>query len=181
MGAIVCLLRGVNLGGHKPVKMEILRALCDSLGLCNPQTYVQSGNVVFTCKERSLPALTKKLEAAIEKKFGFHSDVVLRTAAELKDVVARNPFAERKGIESSKLIVTFLAENPGPEIVKAVSGITGHPEEIHILGREVYVYFPDGMGRSKLVPVLTRALKNVGTARNWNTVTKLLEMTEKAQ
>ena len=178
MVAIICLLRGVNLGGHKPVKMDVLRALCDSLGLCNPQTHVQSGNVVFTCKERSLPALTKKLEAAIEKKFGFHSDIILRTTPELKDVVARNPFAGRKNIEPSKLIVTFLADEPGPEIAKALSEIKGHPEEIHIRGREVYVYYPDGMGRSKLVPVLTKALKNVGTARNWNTVTKLLEMSE---
>jgi uncharacterized protein (DUF1697 family) len=176
--AIICLLRGVNLG-RRQIKMDVLRALCESLGLGNPQSYLQSGNLVFTSDDGSFAALRKRLEAAIEAKFGFHSDVVLRSGAELRDVIARNPFRGRKDVPPNKLIVNFLAEAPSEEVRNAVLNLKGHKEEVHMDGREIYVYFPDGMGRSKLVPVLTRTLKNSGTARNWNTVTKLLEMAEK--
>src|SRR5215471_10775635 len=92
MLAVVALLRGVNLGGHKQIKMDVLRGLCESLGLCNPQTYIQSGNVVFTTKERDFPKLAPRIEAAIEKRAGFRPDVILRTCAEMRDVIARNPF-----------------------------------------------------------------------------------------
>ncbi len=172
MPAIISLLRGVNVGGHHKIKMDELRALYESLGLRDPQTYVQSGNVVCESKERNLAALAGKIETAIEKKFGFRPDVVLRTASEMRDVVTRNPFAKRKDTNPSKLIVFFLTRDPGE------FAITTEREEVHFRGRELYIYFPDGMGRSKLVPVLSRALKNTGTARNWNTVTKLLAMAE---
>jgi uncharacterized protein (DUF1697 family) len=179
MTAIVSMLRGVNVGGHNQVRMEDLRKLCHSLGLKDAQTYVQSGNVVFQSKEKDLARLGQKIEDALEKKYGFRPGVMLRTAAEMKDVVARNPFAKRRDIENSKLVVTFLGQDPGAEMRAAVEAIKAHPEEVRMDGREVYIYYPDGMGRSKLVPVLERALKKSGTARNWNTVTRLLEMAEK--
>ena len=178
MPAIISLLRGVNVGGNNKIKMDELRALYESLGLRDPQTYVQSGNVVCESKEKNLAALAGKIETAIEKKFGFRPDVVLRTASEMGEVVAKNPFAQRRGLEPAKLAVTFLAEEPGAAVREAVLSLRADPEEVHMHRRELYIYFPDGMGRSKLVPVLSRALKNTGTARNWNTVTKLLAMAE---
>lgn len=178
MSAIISLLRGVNVGGHNKIKMDELRALCESLGLRDAQTYVQSGNVVFNSKEKNLARLAGKIEDAIEKKCGFRCDVILRSAPEMKDVVARNPFARRRDLNPGKLVVTFLAEDPGASVRQAVLALKAGPEEVHMHDRELYIYFPDGMGRSKLVPVLTRALKNSGTARNWNTVMKLLEMAE---
>ena len=178
MTAMICLLRGVNVGGHNMIKMDTLRTLCESLGHCNVQTYVQSGNVVFQTSERDAAKLAAKIESAIEKKHGFRPDVVLRTTAEMREVVAKNPFAKRKGIEPGKLIVTFLAGEPSAETKEALQALKPDPEELRVNGRELYVYFPDGMGKSKFAPVLGRTLKNKGTARNWMTVTKLLEMAE---
>lgn len=176
MQVVICLLRGVNLGGHNKIKMEDLRALCGSLGLRDAQTYVQSGNVVFRSKERNLARLARSVEDAIEKKAGFRPSVILRTPSDLKGVIATNTFAGRRGLEPGKLLVTFLPADPGPGVHDAVRELKTNPEEVHIRGREVYTYFPDGMGRSKLVPVMERILKKSGTGRNWNTVTKLLEM-----
>ncbi len=105
----------------------------------------------------------------------------LRTTAEMRGVVAKNPFAKRKEIEPGKLIVTFLADEPTPETKKAVLALTPDPEEIRVNGRELYIYFPDGSGRSKLVPILARVMKNKGTGRNWTTVSTLLEMAEKLE
>ena len=181
MTTIIALLRGVNVGGHHMIKMDVLRALCESLGHCDVQTYVQSGNIVFLTKERDVAKVAAKIEDAIEKKHGFRPDIVVRTTAEMREVVAKNPFAKRKDIEPGKLIVTFLADQPGAETKKAVLALKPDPEEIRLNGRELYIYFPDGQGRSKLVPILSRAMKNAGTARNWNTVLKLLEMAEKLE
>jgi uncharacterized protein (DUF1697 family) len=179
MNVMICLLRGVNLGGHHKVPMEVLRTLCESLKCQDVQTYVQSGNVVFRTSERDPAALGKKIENVIEKKFGFRADVVVRTPSELREVIARNPFKKRSGIEPGKLLVTFLATDPGPEIRNAVLEIKTNPEEVHLSGRELFIYYPDGQGRSKLWAKVDKALRNAGTARNWNTVTKLLEIAEK--
>lgn len=178
MPVVIGLLRGVNLAGHNRIKMEVLRDLCDSLRLRDSRTLLQSGNVVFRTTERNLARLAARIEDAIEKKAGFHSSVILRTPTDLKDVIARNPFASREGLNPGKLIVTFLPADPAPEVRDAVRALKTDPEEVRVHGREVYTYFPDGMGRSKLVPVMERILKKSGTARNWNTVTKLLEMAE---
>ncbi len=182
MAVIISMLRGVNLGPHKRCKMEELRALYESLKLREPQTYVQSGNVIFKTDERDLAKLAKQIEAGIEKKFGFQSDVVVRTTAELRSVVARNPFAKRRRIEPSKLLVTFLAGDPGVEARAKVLQIKSDPDEMRIDGRELYTYFPNGMARPK-VPwaTLERVLKTSGTGRNWNSVLNMLEMAEKLE
>jgi uncharacterized protein (DUF1697 family) len=179
MPVIVSMLRGVNVGGHNKIKMDALRGLYESLGLRDVQTYVQSGNVVFRTKERNLAALGNKIENAIERSFGFRPVVVLRTSAELKNVIARNPFAKQSGIEPGKLLVTFLASHPAAEALEQVLKIKAGPEEMHIEGREVYIYFSNGQGRSKLSWVsVEKKLKTSGTGRNWNSVNKLLEIAE---
>ena len=181
MPAIVALLRGVNVGGHNKIAMEELRTICSSLDLADPRTYVQSGNVVFGCPKSSLPKLAARIESAIEKRLGFHSAVVLRTTSDLRQIVARNPFAKRSGIEPGKLVVFFLAEPLDADARKRVLAINVGSEEIQPAERELYIYFPDGQGRSKLPPVLDRTLKTTATARNWNTVLKLLEMAEELE
>ena len=179
MGVIVSMLRGVNLGPHRRIKMDALREVYESLGLADVQTYVQSGNVVFRSSERDLKKLAKRIEAAIEKKFGFRSDVILRTAAEMRDVIARNPFAARSGIEPNRYLVTFLASDPGQELRDKVRAIKADPEELHFDGREMYIYFPNGLARPKLsLPAIEKILKITGTGRNWNSVVKLLELAE---
>jgi uncharacterized protein (DUF1697 family) len=180
MPAIISMLRAINLGSHNRIKMEDLRAFFESVGVRNPQTYVQSGNVIFKTEERDLAALSKRIETSFQRKFGFHSDVILRTAAEMKDVIARNPFANREGIEPGKLLVTFLAAQPSPEAREYVLSVNADPEELHLLGRELYIYFPNGSGRTKLpAATIGRRLKTPGTARNWNSIIKMLEIAER--
>src|SRR6266478_5036178 len=115
MPVVISLLRGVNVGGHHMIKMDALRALYESLGLRDPQTYVQSGNVVFKTQERDLVRLSKKIEDGIEQTFGFRPHVIVRTPSDLRNVIARNPFAQRRGIEPNRLLVSFLAGVPTRE------------------------------------------------------------------
>jgi uncharacterized protein (DUF1697 family) len=179
MPVLISLLRGVNVGGNNMIRMEALRALYVALGLRDPQTYVQSGNVVFHTKEHDVKRVAKRIEDAIEKKFGFRPEVVVRTTSELKGVLARNPFVKRKEIHPSKLLITFLTEPPGVELREAILDLRPEKEELRIDGREIYIHFPDGMGHSKLWYGLGRLLKDTGTGRNLNTVRKLVEMAEK--
>src|SRR5215469_7755992 len=178
MTAVICLLRGVNVGGHNKIGMDSLRDLCSSLKLRSPQTYIQSGNVVFATTGKDLGKLARRIEDCIEKGHGFRPRIMLRTAAEMRDVIARNPFASRKNIEPAKLVVSFLAEAPTAEVARRFTEINVGSEELRVSGRELYIYFPDGQGRSKLPAALDRAAKIPATARNWNTVIKLSAMAE---
>jgi uncharacterized protein (DUF1697 family) len=182
MPVIVSMLRGVNVGGRNQIKMETLRALYESLGLEDPRTYVQSGNVVFRTKERNLSALAKRIEDAVEQSFGFRPAVIIRTTSELRGAIARNPFARRRGIDPSKFLVTFLASAPTAEARDQVLKIKADPEELFVDGREVYIYFPNGLARPKLAwSTIAKMLGTSGTARNWNSVTKLLEIAEQLE
>lgn len=173
MPVIVSMLRGVNLGPSRRMKMDDLRPVYESLGLTDVKTYVQSGNVVFRAK-RAVSG--KRIEDAIEKRFGFRSDVILRAPEELRNVIARNPFP---GVEGSKLLVWFLAEDPGETVRVKVRALDTPPEKLHIEGRELFIYYPNGMARPKLnMNAVGKAIPCTGTGRNWNTVTKLLEIAE---
>lgn len=179
MPVVISMLRGVNVGGHHKIKMEALRDLYASLKLRDPQTYLQSGNIVFRTEDRDLVLLARRIEQAIERKLGLRIHVILRTVSELRDVMARNPFASREGIEPSKLAVTFLAGRPSAEVQRKLLAIKTDPEELRIDGRELYTYFPNGMARPKLSwPLVERTLAMPATGRNWNTVTKLREIAE---
>jgi uncharacterized protein (DUF1697 family) len=182
MAVIVALLRGVNIGGHHKVRMTELRALCESLGLRGTRTHLQSGNVVFRTRERDLARLSRRIEDAIEREAGFRPAVILRTCDELREAVAKSPFAARCGLDPSKLAVVFLASDPGQEIRDAVLKIPAEPEEVRIGEREIYIYFPNGMGRPKLkIPLIERTLKTRMTGRNWNTARRLLEIAEEME
>jgi uncharacterized protein (DUF1697 family) len=182
MIVVVSMLRAVNVGGHNRIKMEALRALYESLGLRDAQTYVQSGNVVFKAATRDLPRLPERIADGIERSLGFRPEVIVRTAAELREAIARNPFAGRPEIEPSRLLVTFLAGDPGAKIREQVLAVKTDPEELRIAGREVYIYSPNGMARPKMSwPRIEKMLKTTGTGRNWNTVRNLLELAEKLE
>jgi len=180
MAVVICMLRGVNVLGRNKIKMDEFKALCVSLKLKDPQTYIQSGNVIFSTKEKDMAKLAKRIGDAIEKKIGFRPAVVLRTAMELREAIKRNPFAKRNGIEPSKLLVTFLLDDPGQEARDKALAINVDPDELHLIGREAYIYFLNGQGRSKLPwSKIERLLQTSGTGRNWNSVTKMLEIAEK--
>jgi uncharacterized protein (DUF1697 family) len=157
--------------------MEALRELYKSLGLHNPRTHIQSGNVIFGSKERDLKTLANRISKALQSDLGVKAEVVLRSATELEDVIVRNPFRDRSGIAPNRLHVFFLSHAPAPQALDDVRKLNGGPEEFHLDGRELYGYFPNGMGETKVQPAaIDRALKVPATARNWNTVNKLLEL-----
>jgi uncharacterized protein (DUF1697 family) len=182
MTAVICLLRAVNVGGHNKIKMDALRALCASLKLRDSQTYVQSGNVIFRTEERDLAKLGKRIESEIERSFGFRPAVILRTTSELRGAVTKNPFAARRDIDPSRLLVTFLTDEPSREARAKVLSIKTDPEELRIDGRELYIYYPNGMARPRVSWArIEKALQTSGTGRNWNSVTKMLEIAEKLE
>jgi uncharacterized protein (DUF1697 family) len=164
--ALVALLRAVNVGGTGKLAMTDLAALCERAGLTRVRTYIQSGNVVF---ESALAeaAVKAKLEKALAAKVGKPIGVLVRTSAEMQRLVARSPFPD---VEPNRVIVVFYDESPGAERV-AGWPVPGR-EQLTLRGRELFIHYPDGMGRSKLaIPWGDR-----GTARNMNTVRKLAEL-----
>lgn len=179
MSVLIALLRGVNIGGHHKISKQALLELCKSLKLCDAQTYLQSGNIVFRTVQRDLAALSMRLQSAIERKAGFRPEVLLRSIPELREAISGNPFAKHRGLEPSKLAVTFLASEPSDAAREQVLSIKIEPEELRIIGRHMYIYFPNGMARPNFSwPVLERILQIPLTSRNWNTVNKLLELAE---
>lgn len=180
MSIVISLLRGINVGGNHKIRMEALRAIYESAGAGAPETYIQSGNVVLSTRERNLDKLARGIEDEIERTAGFRPPVVMRTLDQMREVVARNPFAGRQpDLDPAKLLVTFLAAEPTAEARRAASLIEVKPEEMHIAGRETFIYFPNGLGKSKLpFARIERALGTIGTSRNWNTVLKLIELAQ---
>ncbi|HXJ90869.1 MAG TPA: DUF1697 domain-containing protein [Candidatus Binatia bacterium] len=182
MTVLISMLRGVNLGPHNRIKMDELRALYESLRFEDPRSYVQSGNVIFRTKEKNSPLLAKKIQSAIEKKFGCCPEVILRTAEEMRRAIAANPFPERTKAEPGKVLVTFLAAEPPREARVNLEKFKELPEELHLEGRELYIYFPNGAGRSKLPwSAVDKLLKVTGTARNWNSVQAILAIAEEME
>jgi uncharacterized protein (DUF1697 family) len=175
MPAFVALLRGINVGGNRMIKMSDVRELFEVAGARDVATYIQSGNVVFSHATRSEPILAADLEKRIVKATGFAVPVVLRTAGELARVIADSPFPDAN---ADHLHIAFLSARP-PANLPPIDGRAFAPERCAVVGRDIYLYLPNGMGRSKLAAaVLARptAIGAAGTARNWRTVLKLSEL-----
>jgi uncharacterized protein (DUF1697 family) len=171
----VVLLRGVNVGGRNKLAMPALRAALEHAGMAHVTTYVQSGNVVLDSAAEP-DALARECEAVIAERFDLQVAAVARTRAELADVVAHDPLG--RVAESEKLYqVTFCAKAPGEQALAKVAERAVEGERIVARGREIYAWFPHGVGRSKLAAQLSRQdLGVVATARNWTTVTRLLAL-----
>ena len=179
MARFVSLFRGINVGGNKPVRMDALKELHESLGLQRVETYIQSGNVVFTSEDAIPAQLSRQIEEAFEHKFGFLSKVMVRSADEFNMTIENNPFKDQPMKETKWVVAMFLASEPISTALEDIQKTYSGPEELHIIGQEVYIYYPDGIGRSKLTNAfLEKKLKTMGTARNWNTVLQLQKMME---
>ena len=166
MSVYVALLRAVNVGGTGMLPMKELRELCEAAGFAGVATFIQSGNVVFSSR-RGPAAVQRLLEEALAAKLGKPVGVHLRTPDELASILERNPFP---GAPGNQVLVLFLDAAPAEGALDGLV-IPGR-EQVRLSGREVFVHFPDGMGRSKLkIPFAKTA-----TGRNLNTVGKLLEM-----
>jgi uncharacterized protein (DUF1697 family) len=170
----IALLRGINVGGKGMVAMPGLATAFEGAGATDVRTYIQSGNVVFTHRERTEAKLVDALERATADYAGFDVPVVLRTTAQMRAVVEKNPYPHASG---TTLHVMFYAAKVDAAALRALGLERFAPEEATAVGRDLYLHLPNGIGRAKLPPVLAK-LKVPGTARNWNTVTKLLAMAE---
>jgi len=173
----IALLRGINLGSRRRVAMGDLRELLTGLGYNDVRTLLRSGNVVLTSKQ-SGKALERELQRELSSSFGFEIAVLVRTRAELADVIERNPLAA-VATDPKRLQVTFLSDKPDAKRLGELAGLDVAPEQFVISGREIYAWHPDGLQRSRLATALSAGkLGVIGTSRNWSTITKLLALAD---
>lgn len=167
MKTYIAFLRGINVGKNTLLPMSELKLICNGIGFKNVRTYIQSGNVIFE-SELSEEMLVKKLEQALHTRKQKHIPVIIRTAKELESVISCNPFPNAK---PARVGVMFFASPVSNDVLKAIT--IPRPEEVEISEREIYIHFPNGMGRSKLK---LSPMQQQGTVRNINTVTKLAKL-----
>jgi len=174
----VAVLRGINVSGQKSIKMADLKILFESLGFENIQTYVQSGNVIFDSAIKSAEKLMQLIEGVIEKKYKFYVPVLIRSKNELKKIIDACPFGSVDlSSDGTKVLLTFLSSKPKAVNIKAIQEHVALPEQLIVQGKEVYLYCPNGYGKSKLSNnFLEKKLVVGATTRNWKSVCKLLEL-----
>jgi len=174
---LIVLLRGVNLGSTNRVAMPKLRAALEEAGFENVATYVQSGNVVLSSSD-SPPQVARRCERVIKKEFGLEIPVVVRTRAQLAGIVRRNPLG-KAAKNPKRYQVSFLEKKPTAALVRKLEEVAAPAEHVVAAGREIYACHPEGVARSKLWAALAgKGLGVTATARNWTTVTKLLELAD---
>ncbi|WP_173434238.1 DUF1697 domain-containing protein [Allosalinactinospora lopnorensis] len=171
----VALLSGVNLGKHRRIAMAELRGLLAGLGYTEARTHLQSGNAVFSAPERPSEQIAAEIEDRIAREAGFEVGVVVRTAGQLRAVVESVPLDIR---DPARFLVLFLAEPPDPERLVAIDAESFAPEEMGVGERELYLFLPDGVRNARLPAILQKHMPGPATARNWSTVTRLLELAE---
>ena len=177
MPVYIAMLRGINIGPHKRIKMDDLRKSFEGLGFEQVRTYIQSGNVIFHARKGSSTALCKKIDAAITNDFGFSAPVILRTSTELGRALEANPLLKQRGIDLEKLHVTFLSNLPAAPALKKLAEFTLAPDQSQCVGKEIFLHLPNGFSGSSLWKVpWEKALGVVTTTRNWRTVNAILQM-----
>lgn len=176
MSRLAALLRGVNVGGKHVLPMAELRALLEQLGCRDVETLLQSGNAVFAADARAARGLGERLERALVRRFGFEVPVVLRSAADLARVLARNPFLA-DGAPEDALHVAFLRERPARARAAALDPGRSPGDAFALVGSELYLHLPNGVARTRLTSAwLDASLGTVATVRNWRTATKLARL-----
>lgn len=172
----VALLRGINLGSNRRVSMGDLRKVLEDNGYEDVRTHLQSGNVVLSSSV-SGARLERALERQLADGLGIEVEVLVRSRKQLADVVARDPLGN-VAKNPSRYMVSFLRSKPPAKVVRELTAEDVAPEQFVIEGREVYAWHPGGIQRSKLNKLLARLLGVTATARNWNTVTRLLALAD---
>lgn len=177
MPVYICMLRGINVGPHKRMKMDKLRTCCESLKFTGVKTYIQSGNIVLQATRTNPAQISKRIEAQIANQFGFHADVITRTREDFEDALRKNPLLKEDGIDESKLHVVFLSDKPSRESMQKLESIILSPDRVRFRGHEIFFYFPNGVSGSSLWKHnLDKIMAVSGTMRNWNTVNALERM-----
>jgi uncharacterized protein (DUF1697 family) len=173
----IALLRGINVGGNRRVPMADLRTALEGIGLADVRTWIVSGNVVFATARTDRAALLADIEVAIEAQFGFPVAVVLRTADEMRAVLAGDPLPEGSRSDPAHRYAIFLSSDPAPERLAAIDVAAVAPDVFVTGDRVIHAWYREGLQASKLAGSLTdRGLGVTATGRNWNTVRKLVEM-----
>jgi len=176
MTVYVALLRAINVGGNSKVAMTDLRDLLTDLRLVDARSLLQSGNLVFG-SDKQAADLEQLLEAEAARRLDLRTDFFVRSADEWADVVARNPFPDEAERDPSHLLVMCLKDAPDETAVQALRAAVAGPEAIRSDGRQAYITYPTGIGRSRLTHALIESkLATRGTGRNWNTVLKLADL-----
>ena len=176
MQAWVLLFRGINVGGNNLLPMKALVSILQNLGFDDVNTYIQSGNVVFRASKSPAKNIVSKIAVAIERDFGFSPQITLLSVADLHGIVAKNPFVA-DAAEPKFLHCFFLSEVPGDPDVKGLDAILGKDEVYLLTEKALYLHAPQGIGRSKFAQRAEKLIGVSGTARNWRTVSKIVEMT----
>jgi uncharacterized protein (DUF1697 family) len=179
MTTYISLLRGINVSGQKKIQMKELKSLYESLGLENVITYIQSGNVIFSCGEKNELKLVDLISNKIRDVFGFDVSVVIRSKDDWVKIIKNNTLINRKDIDPQKLYVTLLSQITSRINTDVLDKVKHNSEEYVVGEREIYLYCPEGYGRTKLSNnYIENKLKIGATTRNWNTVYKLFEITD---
>jgi len=179
MTTYIGVLRAINLGSHNKIAMSDLRAMMEKVGFEDCKTLILSGNIVFKCTTSSVDKVEKTLEAASTKQLGVTTDYFVRTAKEWQAIIAANPFRKEAKTDPARLIMMCLRDAPTADQVKALQAAIKGREVVKAIGRQAYIVYPDGQGRSRLtIQLIEKALGTRGTARNWNTVLKLGELAQ---
>ncbi len=180
MATFLALFRGINVGGHQKVSMKELKALHEALGFRDVVTYIQSGNVVFTGDNADTSQISTSIADAFVQTFGFRVDVIVRSAAELSEIIARNPLPDQALSEPKWLVVLFLAARPTSTALEDLQRAYHGPEEMHLIEQEMYIFYTEGIGRSKLtLSLIEKKLHTTGTGRNWNTLLQLQKLMQR--
>ena len=173
----ISLLRGINVSGQRKIRMAELKDAYETLDLTKVSTYVQSGNVVFTCKMRSTPKIAALLEQQIESCFGYDVTVLVRTPSDFERIIKSNPFSVQARNDPAKVYVTFLASRSSRAMVKSVEDADTRGDEFSVGQQEIFLHCPNGYGRTKLNnSFFERKLNMAATTRNWKTVKALYEL-----
>ena len=182
MQTLISILRAVNMAGHNRIKMSGLADLYGSLGLNDAETFIQSGNVIFNDPDdRHPPEIEHDIYAGIKERFGLDISIMVRTVREMKEIISNNPFTG-DNIDTSKLAVIFLAERPSDLQMDKVRNIDYPPDKFSIIGKEIFIYCPNGFGRTRIYTGFFESkMKVTGTGRNWNSVNTLLEIAERKE
>ena len=180
MTTYIAILRGINVSGQKIIKMDKLREHLKQLDFENTQTYIQSGNIIFNSKLTDTRLLEANIRNLILDNWGFDVPVIIRELEELWKINKENPFIKNHDIDLTKLAVTFLSEEPTKGLIEGLSTFHDPVDKFETNAREIYLYCPNGFGRSKLTNnFFERKLKVTCSSRNWKTLNKLIEIGEK--
>lgn len=170
-------LKGINVGGHKKIRMQDLKASLSALNFQQLNTYIQSGNLVFCTEETDVPRLQSEIEKKIVDDFGFEVTVIIRSAAELHQIVDYNPYLEVDSVQISNLYITMLAEMPERLHLEKLFEYNFPHDLYQVHGKEVYLNCLNGYGNTKLSnDFFEKKLKQNATSRNWKTMLKMQEM-----